>query len=301
MYRAHARTPHIVRRGRTFCWRRQNVARTAGKRPRAFLYTGKFLARFVYKKDFFILSCLWMWLDSAFQTCSPLSKIQRDARRAHRSPRFRAIFAPIPALGRRPGDRRAPEPQPRAAAARQNLKSRLTGIFRRPDPAFSDELSRRTQPVIVRDTRTRRDNPPTGGRESVRRERTPAADARRRSRRPATEAARHPRRSLRPISAPEQGRSARAGSPLHKLRQDAPKRRHKPPGRAKRPQAEPERRRQGRRAAGAETPPGAHQRPQEPPRSLPRSTRPRRPADDLSASKGNRRAARPQTRGANFL
>ena len=88
----------------------------------------------------------------------------------------------------------------------------------------------------------------------------------------------------------------RAGSPLHTLRPDAQKRRHKPPGRAQRPQAEPERRRQSRRPAGAETAPGAQERPQEPPRSLSRSTRPRRPADDLSPRRSYPRSRRPSNR-----
>lgn len=216
---------------------------------------------------------------------------KRRTTRAPSPPRFRAIFRADPRPGTPPGrSSLAPEPQPG-----QNSKSRITGIFRRPDPAFSAGLSRRTQPVIVRDTRTRRDKPPTGVRESVRRERTPAADARRRSRRPETPpgipggaCARSQHRSR--AGAP------RAGSPLHTLRPDAQKRRHKPPGRAQRPQAEPERRRQSRRPAGAETAPGAQERPQEPPRSLSRSTRPRRPADDLSPRRSYPRSRRPSNR-----
>lgn len=202
---------------------------------------------FCFIKDILYIS--WFMEVVGFGVSNVFAFKQNSKRRTTRapSPRFPAIFAPIRRPGTPPGrSSLAPEPQPR-----QNLKSRITGIFRRPDPAFSAGLSRRTQPVIVRDTRTRRDNPPTGGRESVRRERTPAADARRRSRRPATQAARHPRRSLRPISAPEQGRSARAGSLLHyrrsrpnddKRRQDAPSDRrrsrsaacHDPPGHADR-------------------------------------------------------------------
>ena len=130
---------------------------------------GKFLARFVFKKRL-LYTFLFMEV-VGFGVSNVFAIKQNPKRRTTRapSPRFPAIFAPIRAPGRRPGDRRAPEPQPRAAAARQNLKSRFTGFFRRPDPAFSSELSRRTRPVIVRDARTRRDKPPTGGRESVRR------------------------------------------------------------------------------------------------------------------------------------
>ena len=247
-------------------------------------------------------------MDSAFQTCLPLSKIQRDARRARRPHVFRRSSrrsAPWPPPG---GSSLAPEPKPQ-----QNSKSRITGIFRRPDPAFSGELSRRTQPVIVLDTRTRRDNPPTGGRESVRRERTPAADARRRSRRPAEHRQDDPQRSRRPAT--EADRRRRQASPAElapdlstgagqerprrisfTLRPAPTKRRHKPPGRAQRPQAEPERRMQGRRPAGVETAPGAQERPQETPRSLPRSTRPRRPADDLSPRRSYPRSRRPSNR-----
>ena len=76
------------------------TSRASPGNARALSYiAGKFLARFVFKKGFFILSCLWKWLDSAFQTCLPLSKIQRDARRAHRPPRFRAILRADPRPG----------------------------------------------------------------------------------------------------------------------------------------------------------------------------------------------------------
>ena len=84
----------------------RQTSRASPGNARAHSYiAGKFLARFVFKKDFFILSCLWKWLDSAFQTCLPLSKIQRDARRALPPHVFRRFSRRSGAPGRRQADR----------------------------------------------------------------------------------------------------------------------------------------------------------------------------------------------------